>query len=977
MSSADLRPGGFSARALRPHPMLILNSLLALIVSGVYGNSGSSSSSSSNANSTTDSESEGAIVHVATVHYVEVRDPLIFTFVVLITALSKVGYHHFHQLSSKVPESCILVLLGVAFGAIIEFSGADHDLPTFFSPHQFFLFLLPPITLEAAYSLHDRTLLENIGSILLFAIVGTVAACFAMGLSMYGLAQVGAMGSIADMSLMEYMVFAALIVAVDPVAVLAVFSEIGVNNVLYFIVFGESLLNDGVTVVMYSVFQELKAMDEIGTTDILLGIARFLVVCLGGLGFGVLAGLLTAVITKYTTHVKVVEPIIIFAVAYVGFLLSELFTFSGIISMIGCGLTQKQYAFHNISDRAKSSVNYFSKVISNINEIIIFLFLGISIMSNELEWHTGFSLWAIALCLVFRFIITYVISFFINRAGGLRKITFPEQFMIAYGGLRGAVCFSLVALLEADSFPQKNMFVTSSFAVILFTVFVQGISIKPLVFRLRITLTEEKDETLFEELNHHMTDQVMTVLETIIGDHGHHHFREKLRDFDAKYLKRYLLVKTKRRHALLHAFYENLLLREHFKHLELSGVKTEKPKELNHINTELLLSTLDQDECEDENLSITDSNSSTDPEADFSHFHESPNSATAHDHGLYFSATRGQDNRRESIFHHLNHSFDPNSNQHDHGHQQRGSLHHFNVLNNHKNQQHGHRGSVPVSHQGQSQDEKEGRVADEIIPRSTSPPPVTLDIHANSDRHRMRAMSVSENVRAQDLRDLLNKNQKNNMNALKARYDPDMLHHVNLPAEIKSKSQNNRRLSIVSGHSDIDTDQSAIRRRRRSEANGSAPSVLDTVTTPQHNFRYRAGSLKAISSERKKPMGDSAHNKSQLLKNYKGMAQLARMSSVEEENDRSPSLKSAHAWNDIKDVTDLKEKGQEDKDLMASAMNHGIDNPAFDRSSASGEVRIDVPAEDTATFQLETGSHPESMGHQPKGDSDLEYTTHL
>ncbi|RUS76217.1 hypothetical protein EGW08_016024, partial [Elysia chlorotica] len=470
----ELPPRGPRAHPGMPRPVTPLLPLtyflLMLAIPGVAANT--ASSGSGNPGNLT-APNGRQYVHVAAVHYVNVRDPLIFTIVVLVTALAKVGYHHFHQLSSKVPESCILVLLGVAFGASIQYSEADHSLPTFFSPHQFFLFLLPPITLEAAYSLHDRTLLENIGSILLFAIVGTVVACFAVGLSMYWLAGVGAMGDIVQMGLLEYMVFAALIVAVDPVAVLAVFSEIGVNNVLYFIVFGESLLNDGVTVVLYSVFQELKVMDQIGTTDILMGIARFVVVCLGGLSFGVLAGLLSAVITKYTTHVKVIEPIIIFTVAYLGFLLSELFTFSGIISMIGCGLTQRQYAFHNISDRARSSVNYFSKVISNINEIIIFLFLGISITSSEFSWHTGFSLWAIVLCLVYRFIITYGISFFINRSRGLRKITFPEQFMISYGGLRGAVCFSLVALLDPNIFPHKAMFVTSSFAVILFTVFVQ------------------------------------------------------------------------------------------------------------------------------------------------------------------------------------------------------------------------------------------------------------------------------------------------------------------------------------------------------------------------------------------------------------------------------------------------------------------------------------------------------------------------
>ncbi|GFN73962.1 monocarboxylate transporter [Plakobranchus ocellatus] len=912
------------------------------------------------------SEHESPGVHVVSIHYKEVRDPLIFTVVVLITAVCKVVYHHVHFLSSKVPESCILVLLGVLFGAVIEFSGADHDLPTFFSPHQFFLFLLPPITLEAAYSLHDRTLLENIGSILLFAIVGTVAACLIIGLSMYGLSHTGAMGDIVNMGLMEYLVFAALIVAVDPVAVLAVFSEIGVNNVLYFIVFGESLLNDGVTVVLYSVFQELKQMNEIGTTDVLLGLLRFFVVCVGGFIVGILAGLLTALITKYTTHVKgktygfilsilaglltalitkytthvkgktygfivgilagpltalitnytthvkalitkytthvkaktygfilsiladvltalitkctthvkgktygfimgiladlltalitkytthvkVIEPIVIFAVAYLGYLISDLFTFSGIISMIGCGLTQKQYAFHNISDRARSSVNYFSKVISmigcgltqkqyafhnisdrarssvnyfskvisNINEIIIFLFLGIAIVSSSLQWHTGFTLWAMALCLVYRFIITYALAFLINRNGGLRKITFPEQFMIAYGGLRGAVCFSLVALLDEKKFPQKNMFVTSSFAVILFTVFVQGISIKPLVYRLRISLTEDKDETMFEELNDHVTDQVMTALEQIIGDHGHNHLRERLRDFDAKYLKPLLLVKTKRKNALLHMFYENLLLREHYKHLQLSGAKTEKPKELSHIDTCLLLNTLANEDGEDDQLSETESTPSTDQDTGYTNSPGSSDTIMPLPHGrdLFLPAST-HDRRRSSLFggsaQDSNHRFWHNNHNHHH--------------HNHKHQPHHHKGSLACKdcHQtrGHSQDEGQG---DQVIPAITVTPASIVDNENDPsparDWTRRKSMSDSTafgEVRTQDLRDMINKNQKSNMDAWRVRYDPDMHHHGNLPSEIKNKTNSNRKLSLMPGHH-VETGEStegrALRRR--------------------------------------------------------------------------------------------------------------------------------------------------------------------
>ncbi|KAH9496909.1 Sodium/hydrogen exchanger 2, partial [Bulinus truncatus] len=413
--------------------------------------------------------------------------------------------------------------------------------------------------------------------------------------TLYGLAISGAMGEIGNLSFLQVMVFSSLIVAVDPVAVLAVFNEIGVNHVLYFLVFGESLLNDGVTVVLYKVFQAYNNMDEISGFHIFLGLVKFFVVCLGGLLIGIIAGIATALLTKHAQHVKVAQPLIIYSMAYLGFLMAELFEFSGIISIIGCGLVQMQYAFHNISDKSNTTIKYFTKVISSANEIIIFLFLGLVMVNDDHDWHTGFTLWTIFFCLVYRFIIIFGMSYIINWLDvyRVRKIGLHEQFMIAYGGLRGAVCFSLVALLNADDIPCKNMFVTTTLSVILFTVFVQGITIKPLVYFLQISMAPEKNQTMYKELNAKVTDHLMAGVEDIIGDHGRNHLRERLEYLDSTYLKPLLQIAPDPRDADLKIFYENLLLKEHYKYLKLSGAKTEDEiPDLPHVNTELLLSTL-------------------------------------------------------------------------------------------------------------------------------------------------------------------------------------------------------------------------------------------------------------------------------------------------------------------------------------------------------------------------------------------------
>ncbi|GBM69266.1 Na(+)/H(+) exchanger protein 7, partial [Araneus ventricosus] len=238
-------------------------------------------------------------------------------------------FHHAEFLSSILPESCMLIVLGIIVGTIVHFTHSREMLPQF-TPKAFFLFLLPPIVLESSYSLHDRAFFSNLGTIVLYAVVGTILNCFIIGLALYGLTAYEAVGGI-NLHLVECLVFSALISAVDPVAVLAIFQEIGVNKNLYFLVFGESLLNDAVTIVLYMMMVGFSKADYITAEQIGLGFAAFICVSLGGLAIGILMGVVTALITKHTEDVRVVEPLAMLGIAYLSYLLAEMVHFSGII----------------------------------------------------------------------------------------------------------------------------------------------------------------------------------------------------------------------------------------------------------------------------------------------------------------------------------------------------------------------------------------------------------------------------------------------------------------------------------------------------------------------------------------------------------------------------------------------------------------------------------------------------------------------
>ena len=97
-----------------------------------------------------------------------------------------------HKIVSRVPESCLLICLGLIVGGIVYAINKDHQIDKLlFNPDTFFLFILPPIVLEAGYFMPKEPFFDNLGSILVYAIIGTLFNAFASGLSLYGVYYAG------------------------------------------------------------------------------------------------------------------------------------------------------------------------------------------------------------------------------------------------------------------------------------------------------------------------------------------------------------------------------------------------------------------------------------------------------------------------------------------------------------------------------------------------------------------------------------------------------------------------------------------------------------------------------------------------------------------------------------------------------------------------------------------------------------------
>ncbi|KAL3847975.1 hypothetical protein ACJMK2_018862 [Sinanodonta woodiana] len=594
-------------------------------------------------------------IHVAGWNFEHVQQPFVIAVFLLFAGIAKLCFHNAECISSHFPESCLLIILGAFVGAIFHFSLEEGGRSPNMTSNLFFLYLLPPSILESAYSLHDRTFYDNVGTVLIYAVVGTVFNFFLIGPALYGLISMGAMGSNIHIDFIQCLVFSSIIVAVDPVAVLATFQEVGVNNVLYFLVFGESLLNDAVTVVLYNMTNTFNLMPYITIDQIILGIVAFFVVSLGGMTVGLMFGILTAIITKYTQHCRVVEPLAVFTIAYISYLSAEMFHFSGIISIIACGLTQAQYAFHNISRKSYTTVKYFSKMQSSTSECIIFMFLGFELYQDDLftsaKWHAGFIIWAVILCFVTRFIVVFLLTLCINHSSRLRKIDLEEQFIMGYGGLRGAVAFSLVDLLDVKNVARKGLFLTTTLVLIFFTVFVQGISIKPLVKFLRVKMQEKQKSTISEEIHRHVTDHVMAGIEEILGERGEHYVREVIEHYNNKYLKNWLQRNPVTTDDQIMKMFQKIALRQHFENLAGSKMIQEKYGTVS-LDEELNVGSEDKEEEEEETIEESESDGIVLPSTTVSYI-SLPNSPSPDisGQGSEFEFFNGKvERRRKSMF---------------------------------------------------------------------------------------------------------------------------------------------------------------------------------------------------------------------------------------------------------------------------------------------------------------------------------------
>ncbi|XP_014368848.2 sodium/hydrogen exchanger 8 isoform X1 [Papilio machaon] len=408
-------------------------------------------------------------------------------FVLCILALGILLIHLMLQTGfSYLPESVVIVFLGALIGMIINLMSirniANWRKEEAFSPTAFFLVLLPPIIFESGYNLHKGNFFQNIGSILLFAIVGTAISAFVIGAGIYllGLAQV-----VYKLSFVESFAFGSLISAVDPVATVAIFHALDVDPVLNMLVFGESILNDAIAIVLTTAV--LDSNDPMMSTyeAILSAINRFWLMFFASAGIGVVFALISALLLKHVDLRK--NPSLEFGMmlvfTYAPYVLAEGIHLSGIMAILFCGIVMSHYTHFNLSTVTQVTMQQTMRTLAFIAETCVFAYLGLAIFSFRHRVEPALVVWSIVMCLLGRAANIFPLALLCNKFRE-HKITKKMMFIMWFSGLRGAISYALSLHLEFSD-ETRHVIITTTLIIVLVTTLFFGGSTMPLLKFLR------------------------------------------------------------------------------------------------------------------------------------------------------------------------------------------------------------------------------------------------------------------------------------------------------------------------------------------------------------------------------------------------------------------------------------------------------------------------------------------------------------
>ncbi len=395
----------------------------------------------------------------------------------------------------KIPYTIGLVFVGIGLSMLCQRVEALHELRSVGLSHDLIMYvLLPALIFSAAINIDVKVLLKNLTPTLTLAAPGLVISTIITGLIVLWTTPLDVGGA---------MLFGALISATDPVAVISLFEIVGAPKRLRILVDGESLFNDATAIVMFNIVRGLLVSGAaFGLSSLFSGGIDFTLIFLGGLAVGGIIGYIMCRVIMFADNDPMIEVSLSTIVAYTAFIVADKYcNVSGVMAALGAGMVINYYGAVRFTPQIKQYMQQFWDFMAFVANSFIFLLLGFTedLYLIGAEHYSGLLrhiLWAIIAIQVARMVVVFGLCPLLNLYGR-EKINLKYQLVMFWGGLRGAVPLALVFSLPPD-FPHRMLIIEVTLGVVIFTLFVQGTTIKALLSVFK--LNEPDSFTRFEAM---------------------------------------------------------------------------------------------------------------------------------------------------------------------------------------------------------------------------------------------------------------------------------------------------------------------------------------------------------------------------------------------------------------------------------------------------------------------------------------------
>ncbi|RZK80313.1 MAG: sodium:proton antiporter [Pedobacter sp.] len=384
----------------------------------------------------------------------------------------------------KLPSTIGIMVLSLILSLLLLIAGASSIVSNFVKEIMiqidfsgFLLdFMLGFLLFAGALHTDVKKLNKSKWPIFIYATIGIIISTFLVAVGVYFIIPV----FYQPVNFIYCLLFGALISPTDPIAVLSILKKAGISESIETKITGESLFNDGVGVVIFlTLFSIAKeGLSEVSTSEILILLAEEII---GGIALGLALGYAGFLMLKKIDHYQT-EVLITLAMVMGGISLAPTFHFSGPLAMVIAGLfIGNKGALEAMSKQTSDYVHKFWEMVDEIFNAILFMLIGFELLIIPFE----ISFLYIGLISIFIVIMVRFISLALPSYVFRLEYEFPKKtyLIMTWGGLRGGISIALA--LSLTSAMERNMIVSVTYIIVLFSIIVQGLSLEAVVKKLR------------------------------------------------------------------------------------------------------------------------------------------------------------------------------------------------------------------------------------------------------------------------------------------------------------------------------------------------------------------------------------------------------------------------------------------------------------------------------------------------------------